>query len=198
MRTKGTVVAAALVAVMFAVPVMAAEQKAEPAKTDRPGGVVVEAISITSTVDAIDSKTRTITLRASDGSKTSFIAGDEVRNFAQIKVGDIVTYDLVEAVAMDVQKSTEAPKMVETESMKRAKLGEKPSGSIETVGFLTVRVEEIDYQTRKVAIKTPDGKIMRFTAGDQVKRLNEVKKGDEVVVQYMQKISIKVTTPAAK
>ena len=160
MRTKGTVVAAALVAVMFAVPVMAAEQKAEPAKTDRPGGVVVEAISITSTVDAIDSKTRTITLRASDGSKTSFIAGDEVRNFAQIKVGDIVTYDLVEAVAMDVQKSTEAPKMVETESMKRAKLGEKPSGSIETVGFLTVRVEEIDYATRKVAIKTPEGKIV--------------------------------------
>jgi hypothetical protein len=197
MRTKGTVVAAALIAVMMAMPVMAEEKKTEPAKADRPGGVIVEAVSISATVDAIDSKTRTITLKGSDGSKTSFIAGDEVRNFAQIKVGDIVTYDLVEAVALDVQKSTEAPKMVETESMKRAKLGEKPSGSIETVGFLTVRVEEIDYKTRKVAIKTPEGKIVHFTAGDQVKRLNEVKKGDEVVMQYMQKISIKVTTPAA-
>jgi len=28
-----------------------------------------------------------------------------------------------------------------------------------------------------------------------VKRLNDVKKGDEVVVQYSQKLSLKVTTP---
>ena len=191
-------VAAVVVAVMAAVPVMAAEQKAAPAKTDRPGGTMVEATSFTATVDAIDSKTRMITLKGADGSKTSFIAGDEVRNFAQINKGDIVTFDYTEAVAIDVQKSTEAPKMVETESVKRAKLGEKPSGTIETVGFMTARVEEIDYKTRKVGLKMPEGKMVRFTAGDQVKRLNEVKKGDEVVVQYLQKISIKVTSPTAK
>jgi len=198
MRKMSIVVAATVVALMLAVPVMAAEQKAEQGKADRPGGVVVEAVSFTATVDAIDSKTRTITLKGTDGTKTSFIAGDEVRNFAQIKKGDIVTYDLVESVALDVRKSTEEPKMVETESVKRAKLGEKPAGSIETIGFMTVRVEDIDYKTRKVAIKAPNGKIVNFTAGDQVKRLNEVKKGDEVVVEYKQKISIKVTSPAAK
>jgi hypothetical protein len=198
MRTMSTVVAAAVVAMTLAVPVMAAEKQAEQGKADRPGGVVVEAVSFTATVDAIDSKTRTIILKGTDGTKTSFIAGDEVRNFAQIKKGDIVTYDLVESVALDVRKSTEAPKMVETESVKRAKLGEKPSGSIETVGFMTVRVEDIDYKTRKVSIKAPDGKIVNFTAGDQVKRLNEVKKGDEVVVEYRQKTTIKVTSPAAK
>jgi len=198
MRTMNTTVVAVVVAVMMAVPVMAAEQKTAPAKTDRPGGAMVESISFTATVDAIDSKTRKITLKGADGSMTSFIAGDEVRNFAQIKKGDIVSFDYTEAVAIDVQKSTEAPKMVETESVKRAKLGDKPSGTIETVGFMTARVEEIDYKTRKVGLKMPEGKMMRFTAGDQVKRLNEVKKGDEVVVQYLQKISIKVTSPAAK
>ena len=198
MRTMGTAVTAAVVAVMLAVPVMAAEQKAEPAKADRPGAVTMEAVSFTATVDAIDSKTRQITLKGADGSKTSFIAGDEVRNFAQIKKGDIVSFDIVETVALDVQKSTEEPKMVETESVKRAKLGEKPSGSIETVGFMTARVEEIDYATRKVGLKMPEGKIVHFTVGDQVKRLNEVKKGDEVVVQYLQKLSIKVTSPTAK
>lgn len=191
-------VAVVVVVVMTAVSVMAAEQKTAPAKTDRPGGARVESVSFTATVDAIDSKTRKITLKGKDGSLTSFIAGDEVRNFAQIKKGDIVTFDYSEAVAIDLQKSTEAPKMVETESVKRAKLGEKPSGTIETVGFMTARVEEIDYKTRKVGLKMPEGKIVRFTAGDQVKRLNEVKKGDEVVMEYMQKISIKVTSPAAK
>ena len=198
MRTIATAVAAAAVAVILAAPVMAAEQKAAPAKTDRPSGGMVEAVSFTATVDAIDSKTRKITLKGADGSKTAFIAGDEVRNFAQINKGDIVTFDYMEGVALDVQKATEEPKMVEHESIKRAKLGDKPSGTIETVGFMTARVEEIDYKTRKVGLKMPEGKIVRFTAGDQVKRLNEVKKGDEVVVQYMQKISIKVTSPAAK
>jgi len=183
---------------MLVMPAMAAEQKAAPAKTDRPGGAVIEAVSFTATVDAIDSKTRKITLKGSDGTKTSFIAGDEVRNFAQIKKGDIVTFDIVEAIALDVQKSTEEPKLVETATVNRAKLGEKPSGSIETVGFMTARVDEIDYTTRKVGLMLPEGKIVRFTAGDQVKRLNEVKKGDEVVVQYMQKTTIKVTSPAAK
>ena len=198
MRTMNTAVAAAVVVMMLAVPVMAAEQNAAPAKTDRPGGAMVEAVSFTATVDAIDSTTRKITLKGKDGSKTSFIAGDEVRNFAQIKKGDIVSFDYTEAVAIDVQKATEEPKMVETESVKRAKLGEKPSGTIETVGFMTARVEEIDYKTRKVGLMLPEGKMVRFTAGDQVKRLNEVKKGDEVVVQYLQKISIKVTSPIAK
>jgi len=197
MRTLITAVAA-VVALMFTVPVTAAEQKAAPAKADRPAGAMVESVSFTATVDAIDSKTRKITLKGADGSKTSFIAGDEVRNFAQIKKGDIVTFDYMEAIALDVQKSTEEPKMVETESIKRAKLGDKPSGTIETVGFMTARVEEIDYQTRKVGLKMPEGKMVRFTVGDQVKRLNEVKKGDEVVVQYMQKTSIKVTSPGAK
>lgn len=198
MRTMAKTAAALVVAVMMAVPVMAAEQKAATAKTDRPGGTMVEAVSFQATVDAIDSKTRKITLKMKDGSLNSFIAGDEVRNFAQIKKGDIVSFDYTEGIAIDVQKATEAPKMVETESVKRAKLGEKPSGTIETVGFMTARVEEIDYKTRKVGLKMPEGKMVRFTAGDQVKRLNEVKKGDEVVVQYMQKISIKVTSPTAK
>jgi len=190
MRTMSRTAAAVVVAVMMAVPVTAAEQKAAPTKTDRPSSTMVEAVSFTATVDAIDSKTRKITMKGADGSKTSIIAGDEVRNFAQIKKGDIVTFDYTEAVAIDVQKSTEEPKMVETESMKRAKLGEKPSGSIETTGFMTARVEEIDYKTRKVGLKVPEGKMVRFTVGEQVKRLNEVKKGDEVVVQYMQKTSI--------
>jgi hypothetical protein len=44
----------------------------------------------------------------------------------------------------------------------------------------------------------PEGKTVTFTAGDQVKRLNEITKGDEVVVQYLQKMTIKVTTPEKK
>jgi len=195
MRTVGTAVAAAVVAAMLAMPVMAAEQKAEPAKTDRPGGAMVEAVSITATIEKIDAKTREITLKGPKGGMMSFIAGDEVQRFNELKKGDQVTFDYTEGVAIDVQKATEAPKMMETQSVKRG-TGKKPSGSIETIGYLTARVDEIDYKTRVVKLALPEGQSIKFTVGDQAKRFNEVKKGDEIVVEYMQKLSIKVSSPA--
>ena len=191
MRTVWTAVAVLVIAVVVAVPALSAAEM----KTGRPGGAMVEAVSITATVESIDYKTREITLKGPKGGTATFIAGDEVKNFAQVKKGDKVTFDYTEGVAIDVQKSSEAPKMVETQSVTRAKLGEKPAGTIETVGFMTAKVMEIDYKTRAVKLGLPEGQTVKFTVGDQVKRLNEVHKGDEVVVQYMQKLSIKVSTP---
>jgi len=194
MRTTSIAVAAAI-AVMLSAPVMAAEQKAAPAKTDRPGGAMIEAVSITATIEKIDPKTREITLKGPKGGLTTLIAGDEVKRFNELKKGDQVTFDYTEGVAIDVQKATEAPKMVESQSVMRG-TGKKPSGSIETVGFLTARVDEIDYKTRIVKLALPEGQFLKFTVGEQAKRFNEVKKGDEIVVQYMQKLTIKVTAPA--
>jgi ribosomal 50S subunit-recycling heat shock protein len=189
MRAMLKAVMAVGLMMMVAFPVMAQEKKA-----DKPGGVMVEATSISATVEAIDYKTRSITLKGPKGGVVSFIVGEEAVNFNQVKKGDVITFDYTEGVAIDVQKATEAPKMVETESIKRAKLGEKPSGTIETTGFMTARVDEIDYKTRMVKLALPEGQSLKFTVGEQVKRLNEVKKGDEVVVQYKQKLSIKVTS----
>ena len=190
MKAAWSAVAAVVMVFAVAMPGMAEQKKA-----DRPGGAMVEATSITATIEKIDPKTREITLKGPKGGLTTFIAGDEVKRFNELKKGDQVTFDYTEGVAIDVQKSTEAPKMVETQSVKRGS-GKKPGGTIETVGFLTARVDEIDYKTRVVKLALPEGQSLKFTVGDQVKRLNEVKKGDEVVVQYMQKLTIKVSTPA--
>jgi Cu/Ag efflux protein CusF len=193
MKTIWSAIAAMVLVVALIVPA-AAEEK----KQDRPGGVMVEAVSITATVEAIDYKTRQVTLKGPKGGLTTFIAGDEVKRLNDVKKGDQVTFNYTEGIAIDVQKATEAPKMIETQSIQRAKPTEKPGGTVETVGFLTARVEEIDHKTRKVKLSLPEGQNLNFTVGDQVQRLNEVKKGDEVVVQYMQKLTIKVTTPKSK
>jgi ribosomal 50S subunit-recycling heat shock protein len=187
-----------VIAAMVLMAGMAMPGVAEEKKDDRPGGAIMEASTITSSVESIDYKTRTVTLKGEKGGLVSFIAGDEVRNLDQVKKGDLVTFDYYEGLAIDVQKASEAPKMVETQSVTRAKPGEKPAGTIETIGFMTATVEELDYKTRMVTLKLPEGNALRFKVGDQVKRLNEIKKGDEIVVQYKQKVTIKVTTPAKK
>jgi Cu/Ag efflux protein CusF len=190
MKVAWSAVAAVVMVFAVAMPGMAEQKKA-----DRPGGAMVEAVSMTATIEKIDPKTREITLKGPKGGLTTFIAGDEVKRFNELKKGDLVTFDYTEGVAIDVQKSTEAPKMVETQSLTRSKPSERPGGTLETVGFLTARVEEIDYKTRVVKLALPEGQSLKFTVGDQAKRFNEVKKGDEVVIKYMQKLTIKVASP---
>ncbi len=60
---------------------------------------------------------------------------------------------------------------------------------------MTVKVENINYETREVSLRLPEGNIMNLTVGPQVKRLNEIHKGDEVVVEYTSIVTISVKKP---
>ncbi len=165
---------------------------AEQKQADRPGGTVVEVSTITATVEAIDYKARTVTLKGPEGNIVTMKVGEEAKNFNQVAKGDKVTFDYYAAFAVDVQKSTGEPKSVQTQKITRAKPGDKPGGTIESTAYVTAKVEQIDYQSRMVTLRGPEGNIMSFKAGDQVKRLNEVVVGDEVVVRYVLAVVISV------
>ncbi len=177
--------------VLLEMPSIAAESKAQ----ERPSGVRVETTSITATVTEINYKYRTVVLRGPKGDLVEMQVGDEARNFEQVKVGDLITIENSKSVALEVRKATGEPVAMETTSVTRAKPGEKPSGTLKTIGLMTVRVEDIDYKTRKATLKLADGSIMKIEVGPQVKRLEEVHKGDEVVVRYTTTVSISVKKP---
>jgi Cu/Ag efflux protein CusF len=191
MKSAWSIAAIVVLVVGFAFSASAKEKK----EGDRPGGVVVETSSITATVESIDYKARTVILRGPNGDLVSLKVGEEAKNFNRVKKGDKVTFDYYESVAIEIQKSTGEPMAEETQSVTRAKPGEKPGGTIKTTGHMTARVEDIDYQSRMVTLKMPQGETMSLKVGDQVKSLNEIKKGDEVVVQYTQAVAISVHTP---
>jgi hypothetical protein len=178
-------------AILPAMPAMAAEVKAD----DRPSGVKVETTSITATVKEINYKYRTVVLKGPKGNLIELEVGDEARNFDQVKEGDLVTIENSKSVALEVQKSSGKPVAMETRSVTRAKPGEKPSGTIKTTGLMTVMVEDINYKTREATLKLADGNIMKLEVGPQVKRLEEVRKGDEIVVRYTTTVSISVKKP---
>ncbi len=179
-----------LLAVLLAMPAMAAE-KAQ----SRPSGSKTETTSITATVEKIDYQARTVVLKGPKGKLLELQVGEEARNFNQVKKGDLVTIETSESVALDVQKSTGEPAAIETTTVTRAKPGESPAGTVKTTGIMTVKVEKINYKTREATLKLADGNIMKIKVGPQVTRLNEIKKGDEVVVQYSTTVSISVKKP---
>jgi len=51
-------------------------------------------------------------------------------------------------------------------------------------------VQEINYETRQVTLRDPDGDLVTFTAGDEVRNLDQVHKGDVVLIDYYQGLAV--------
>ena len=59
-------------------------------------------------------------------------------------------------------------------------------------------VEAVDLQQRLLTLKTDDGKVETLAVSEEVKRLNEVKVGDSVVVKYVMSIAMELREPTAE
>jgi Cu/Ag efflux protein CusF len=160
-----------------------------------PGGAIVGSATVDATVQAIDYKTREVTLKKDNGEVLTLAVGPAAHNFDQVKVGDRVNFQYKEALVVDVQKANGELGHQAEMTLERAPKGQKPNGTITGTYTLKALVENIDYSTRHVTLKGPDGDTVTFKVGEQAKRFNEVKKGDQVVVQYTQALGISVTTP---
>ena len=73
--------------------------------------------------------------------------------------------------------------------------GEKPRGAVVKTTQVTATVEDIDYAKREVKLKGPEGNTVKITVGDKVKRLDEVKKGDQIVARYTEALAVSVAKP---
>ena len=88
-----------------AVPQEATAPVAAP--VDKPSGIEGELVVVTATVKAIDKKNRVVTLKFPDGKEKKVKSGPEVRNFAQIRVGDEVKAQFLSALSRKGETSAE-------------------------------------------------------------------------------------------
>jgi hypothetical protein len=61
----------------------------------------------------------------------------------------------------------------------------------------SAKVEALDVATRRIVLQRPDGSILRFRVGDEVRNLAQVKVGDEVRVAYYESLGWEVKKPGA-
>ena len=174
---------------------VAQDQAAATQAADRPGRLEGELVVVTATVKAIDKKNRVVTLISPDGKEAKVKVGPEARNFAQIRVGDEVKAAFMETVELFVT-GKEEPAAERVTEVGRAPLGSRPGFAAIDAVEVRASVVAIDYQTREVTLKGPEGRVIKVKAGPEVKRLNEVKKGDSVVARLTRAISIEVSKPA--
>ncbi|MCK5915591.1 MAG: hypothetical protein KAG92_05590 [Deltaproteobacteria bacterium] len=53
-------------------------------------------------------------------------------------------------------------------------------------------VEEIDYKTRKVTLKDAEGELVTITASEEAGKLDHVKKGDILIIEYLESVEISI------
>ena len=70
---------------------------------EKPGGVIATETMTVATIEAIDKKAKTVTLKGEDGGTVTVTPRDPKR-LDQVKVGDRIAITITEAVAVKVEK----------------------------------------------------------------------------------------------
>ena len=122
------------------------------------GGVIIDAVTGTATVQSVNAADRTVVLQHPDGSTSTYECGPEVRNFDQIKAGDQVTATVGEELALVlVPGGVVPPSASQASAIVRAPMGAKPGGKmVDTVAF-SAKVTGVDAMKREVTLQTVDG-----------------------------------------
>jgi len=171
---------------------------ATPAPGGAPGVVIADVKVITATVDAIDKDKREVTLKGSGGRTATIKVPPEAKNFDQIKVGDKVTFKFLDSVALFVRKAGDPPSAGDTQAVSVAPRGQKPKAVAVDTKEITAKVEKIDYKQRLVTLKGPEGNVKTIKVDPAVKRLNEVKVGDDIVLRTTEAVAVQVMAPQTK
>ena len=149
-------------------------------------------------VTKIDAATRTVTLKNKDG-ETSIVAGPEVKNFAEIKVGDHfdVVYELAVAIELVKVKNPGTTSEQVSTSTTTAPQGDKPGMITTKTITATANVEAIDAAKNIVSLKGPQGNIFKVKVRNP-DLLKDIAVDDQVKVVYTEAIAAVVSAPAAK
>jgi ribosomal protein L6P/L9E len=157
---------------------------------------ITTAVSVSASVEAIDKASRQVTLKGPKGNLNTVTAGPDVRNFDQIKVGDMVTVRYIEALTLTLKKDgKELRGMTETPTAARAAAGERPAGLVANQTEVTANVIAVDAKTQTVTLKGPKQTVeLKVPDAGQFKL---IKVGDQIQAVYTEAVAVSVE-PAKK
>jgi hypothetical protein len=155
-----------------------------------------QTVKLVATITAIDAATRDVTLKGPQGNEVTLTAGPDVKNFAQMKVGDQVNVEYVEALTLELKKGGGLVVQRTDKSGKvGAKPGETPAGAVGRQVTIVADVVAVDAAKQTITLKGPKRTVdLPIADPEQFKR---IAKGDQVEATYTQALAM-VLVPVAK
>lgn len=187
---KFTLIAAAVMSIAAGAAVAqtggVAAVKTEPGKV-----TVAEAARVTASVEALDKAKRLITLKGPEGNIFVVQAGPAVKNFDQIKVGDLVVARYIEALTLELKPGGgQIRERTERENAVSAKPGEAPGVAAGRQVTVIADVMSLDAKKQTVRLRGPQRTVdLKVRDPNQFKL---IKVGDQVEATFTEAVAIAV------
>jgi Cu/Ag efflux protein CusF len=142
----------------------------------------------TGVVEAIDAPARKVTIRKTDGTVVTTVAGPEITRFADVQVGDRITARYYDTLIVRVKR----PGEMEVASATRGTTGSgqaAPGGTKAKQVTLTVTIAAIDPTTPSITFTGPEGGKYTSKVQDPA-ALDKVKVGDKVDIIWTEALLV--------
>ena len=169
-------------------------------KETSPGkGTLIQTHKVVATVEEVDAAKGHVTLKGPKGNILELAVGPEVRNLAQVKVGDKVVVRYVEALTLTLKKggkelrSSKAHERCGSHRARRA-----PGGAVAEHVKVTADVIAVNAKAHTVRLRGPEQTVDLYV--EDPKQLKLIKVGDQVEAEYTQAVALTVepVAPAKK
>jgi Cu/Ag efflux protein CusF len=162
----------------------------------QPGAIATgQAIELQGKVLAIDKAKREVTVKGGSGVETTFFISDQVKNLGRLKVGDIVMFNYVSALGLELKKDGKALReRVESEQNGTQAAGQPGMTKGRTVK-ITADVMAVDLERNSLTLRGPKRTVDMVV--EDAALLKEVKVGDQIEVTYMEATVISAKTGKA-
>jgi len=183
-------------------PLGAVAQQAPTTSTNvavTPGKAVATSTTKASAVIvAIDTTYRIVTLKTASGKVFEVVCGPEVKNFDQLKVGEKVRAEYVEALSLELKKGGGGVRAAaEKSDANSAPKGERPGAAAGRQVTVLADVVGVDQKTHMVTLKGPAGNLVDLHVEDPA-QLKNIKKGDQVEAVYTEAVAVMVEDAGKK
>lgn len=166
--------------------------------TGKPARLEGASITVTSTVENVDYKARRITLENARGEKLTVDVGPEIQRLDEVKKGDTLEIEYLESIAISVHAPTDkVDAAAGAASVLVRNPTASPSGKLVETEQTTATVASIDKEKRVVELVRDDGSHVHVAVAPEV-RLDEVAKGDLVVVRKTRALALSIRKPETK
>ncbi len=156
------------------------------------GIVSADYIVVSAMVESIDQERRIITLKGAGDKSVTLKISKKVKNFGELKKGDQVSAEYLDAVAVIVRKPDGKSRPGYLKEVTVAPRGKDSDGlPVDTVEGLGT-VEAIDYDNRTVTFKGADGSSRTYRADERVSRLRYLLKGDKVFLKATEPLAVRI------
>jgi hypothetical protein len=152
-------------------------------------------VVMTATVKALNVKERLVVLADAEGNVRIVEAGPKVKNFDQIAIGDVVTTEFYESVALQIAAPDAEPMKTEDIEVITAAKGDKPG--MVAIGIVSevVEVVGVDRDYNILKYRAPGKQVAILKVDPSVSDLSKLKPGVKILVTRTEAVAVSVDKP---